>query len=53
MANLAVLERQQQFDFQQNGIEVMDFDTLQRTYKENDIYNNPVQGIYHTRSSNA
>ena len=47
MENLAVLERQQQFDFQQNGIEVMDFDTLQRTYKENDIYNNPVQGIYH------
>ena len=41
MANLAVLERQQQFDFQQNGIEVMDFETLQRTYKENDIYNNP------------
>ena len=27
MANLAVLERQQQFDFQQNGIEVMDFET--------------------------
>lgn len=47
MANLAVLERQQQFDFQQNGIEVMDFETLQRTYKENDIYNNPVQGFYH------
>jgi len=32
MANLAVLERQQQFDFQQNGIEVMDFETLQRKY---------------------
>ncbi len=32
------MERQQQFDFQQNGIEVMDFETLQRTYKENDIY---------------
>ena len=47
MANLAVLEKQQQFDFQKNGIEVMNFDTLQRTYKENDIYNNPVQGIYH------
>ena len=44
---LAVLERQQQFDFQKNGIEVMNFETLQRTYKENDIYNNPVQGIYH------
>ena len=44
---MAVLERQQQFDFQKNGIEVMNFETLQRTYKENDIYNNPVQGIYH------
>ena len=43
---LAVMERQQQFDFQKNGIEVMNFETLQRTYKENDIYNNPVQGIY-------
>ena len=42
-----VMERQQQFDFQKNGIEVMNFETLQRTYKENDIYNNPVQGIYH------
>lgn len=44
---LAVMERQQQFDFQKNGIEVMNFETLQRTYKENNIYNNPVQGIYH------
>lgn len=44
---LAVMERQQQFDFQKNGIEVMNFETLQRTYKENDIYNNSVQGIYH------
>ena len=40
------MERQQQFDFQKNGIEVMNFETLQRTYKENDIYNNPVQGRY-------
>ena len=44
---MAVMERQQQFDFQKNGIEVMNFETLQRTYKENDIYNNPVQGIYY------
>ena len=47
MLTLTVMERQQQFDFQKNGIEVMNFETLQRTYKENDIYNNPVQGIYH------
>lgn len=50
---LAVLERQQQFDFQKNGIEVMNFETLQRTYKENDIYNNPVQASTITRSSGA
>ena len=25
----------------------MDLETLQRTYKENDIYGNPVRGIYH------
>ena len=47
MTHVAVLEKQQQFDFQKNGIEVMDFDTLRRTYKENDIYGNPIRGIYH------
>ena len=47
MDTLAALERQQQFDFQNNGIEVMNLETLQRTYKENDIYGKPVQGIYH------
>lgn len=47
MTNVAVLEKRQQFDFQKNGIEVMDFDTLRRTYKENDIYGNPIRGIYH------
>ena len=45
MEAMAVLEKQQQFDFQNNGIEVMNFETLQRTYKENDIYGKPVQGI--------
>ena len=47
MTHVAVLEKQRQFDFQKNGIEVMDFGTLQRTYKENDIYGNPIRGIYH------
>ena len=32
MEAMAVLEKQQQFDFQNNGIEVMNFETLQRTY---------------------
>ena len=38
MEALATLNNQRQFDFQNNGIEVMDLETLQRTYKENDIY---------------
>ena len=32
---LAVMERQQQFDFQKNGIEVMNFETLQRKHSIN------------------
>ncbi|MDD2799377.1 MAG: DUF932 domain-containing protein [Bacteroidales bacterium] len=35
------------FDFQQNNIQVLDLDTLQRTHKENDIYGNPLRGLYH------
>ena len=31
---LAVMERQQQFDFQKNGIEVMNFETLQRVFQD-------------------
>ena len=36
-----------QFDFQNNNVEVMTLDTLRRTHKENDIYGNPLKGIYH------
>ena len=46
MEAMAVLEKQQQFDFQNNGIEVMNFETLQRTYKENDIYGKPKSRQY-------
>ena len=54
MEALATLNNQRQFDFQNNGIEVMDLETLQRTYKENDIYGNPGQGnTTTTRSSSA
>ena len=35
------------FDFQSNNIEVLDLDTLKRTHKENDIYGNPLRGVYH------
>lgn len=35
------------FNFQENKIEVLSLETLQRTYKENDVYGNPQKGIYH------
>lgn len=36
-----------QFSFSVNNIETMSLDTLRRTHKENDIYGQPVKGIYH------
>ena len=36
-----------QFNFSVNNIETMTLDTLRRTHKENDIYGQPVKGIYH------
>jgi hypothetical protein len=35
------------FDFQNNNIEVLDLETLRATHKENDIYGNPLRGVYH------
>lgn len=35
------------FDFEKNKIEQLTLDELRLTYKENDIYNNPLKGIYH------
>ena len=35
------------FNFQENKIEVLSLDTLKRTYKENDVYGNPLKGLYH------
>lgn len=36
-----------QFNFQENKVEVMTLETLKRTHKENDVYGRPVRGIYH------
>ena len=35
------------FDFQKNSVEVLDLSTLRATHKENDIYGNPLRGVYH------
>lgn len=47
MANLTSMAAPAQFDFQNNNVEVMTLETLRRTHKENDIYGNPLKGIYH------
>lgn len=47
MANQMVMTAPTQFNFSVNNIEIMSLDTLRRTHKENDIYGQPVKGIYH------
>lgn len=34
-------------NFDQNKIQELDLQTLKQTYKENDVYGNPLRGIYH------
>ena len=38
---------EQTFDFESNNVVTMQLETLKRTHKENDIYGNPIRGIYH------
>ena len=47
MANQMFMTAPTQFNFSVNNIETMSLDTLRRTHKENDIYGQPVKGIYH------
>lgn len=35
------------FNFKQNSIETLNLEMLKRTYRENDIYGNPLKGLYH------
>lgn len=35
------------FDFEKNKFEILNLQTLERTHKENDIYGNPLSGVYH------
>ncbi len=47
MANEVLMAAPTQFDFKMNNIETMSLETLRRTHKEDDVYGNPVKGIYH------
>ncbi|MDR1544821.1 MAG: DUF932 domain-containing protein [Prevotellaceae bacterium] len=44
---LQEIQEKQKFDFENNKIQILDFETLKRTHKENDIYGNPLRGMYH------
>ena len=35
------------FDFEKEKVQVLTLDQLERTHKENDVYGNPIRGIYH------
>lgn len=35
------------FDFEKNKVEELTIEQLRNTYKENDIYGNPLKGLYH------
>ncbi|MFI3293855.1 MAG: DUF932 domain-containing protein [Rikenellaceae bacterium] len=47
MSNVAIIKNSSTFDFETNPVEEMDLMTLKRTHKENDVYGNPIKGIYH------
>ena len=40
-------EKSKLFDFEKEKVQTLSLDTLERTHKENDIYGNPLRGIYH------
>ena len=37
----------QTFNFNENKIQTLDLETLRATYKENDVYGNPLKDVYH------
>lgn len=45
--NEVALNNNVNFDFEKNPVEIMNLDTLKRTYAENDITGKPLRGIYH------
>ncbi len=45
--NIATIKNNTTFNFEENPVEEMTLTTLKRTHKENDIYGNPIKGIYH------
>lgn len=45
--NSAALENNAFLDFEKNKVQTLTLDQLRRTHKENDVYGNPLKGVYH------
>ena len=43
----ATVDRDKFFDFEKAKTQIITLDQLNRTYRENDVYGNPLKGIYH------
>ncbi len=47
MENSVINNNNQFFDFEKARVQTLDLAQLERTHKENDIYGNPLRGVYH------
>lgn len=48
MSNSLIIENANAFlDFEKNKVQTLSLDQLRRTHKENDVYGNPLKGVYH------
>lgn len=43
----AIIDNSKFFDFEKAKVQTLTLDQLERTHKENDVYGNPLRGIYH------
>ena len=47
LSNKETLEEDKFFDFEKEKTQQITLNQLERTYRENDVYGNPLKGIYH------
>lgn len=47
MITLDITNNYKTFNFKENKTQILDFETLKVTHKENDVFGNPLKGLYH------
>lgn len=47
MNTLDITNNYKTFNFQENKTQILDFQTLKATHKEDDVFGNPLKGMYH------